>query len=103
MCRWLHWVTVLLLTKNKFDEVCLSKNYLDSSVSPKDRNLEIPRHNLISTDYCSNQKLGSVCIYASFKGVFMKLSFKIRVGDQLSYFVSLYRSPYQIVNPKIYF
>ena len=42
------------------DVTCLSENYLDSSVSSDDDNLEIPGYDLFRTDHPSNTKRGSV-------------------------------------------
>ena len=45
---------------NKFNIICLSKTYLDSSISSNDGNLE---HNLVRGDNPNNTERGGVCIY----------------------------------------
>ena len=48
---------------HKFDIICISKTYLDSSTASDDNNLEIPGYTLVRSDYPSNNKRGGVCIY----------------------------------------
>ena len=48
---------------HKFDIICLSETYLDSSISHNDSNLEIPRYNWVHSYHPSNKKRGGVCIY----------------------------------------
>lgn len=48
---------------DKFDIICLSKTYLDSSIFLDDDNLVIPGNNLICSDHPSSTKRGSVCLY----------------------------------------
>ena len=45
---------------NKFNIICLSKTYLDSSISSNDGNLE---HNLVRAYNPNNTERGGVCIY----------------------------------------
>ena len=47
----------------KFDKVCISETYLDSSITSDDGNLEILRYNLIRSNHPSNSRRGGVCIY----------------------------------------
>ena len=42
---------------HKFDIICLSETYLDSSLAPDDKNL------IISANHSSNNKRGGVCVY----------------------------------------
>ena len=46
---------------HKFDIICLSETYLDSSVD--DESLEISGYYLIRSDYPSSKKRGGICIY----------------------------------------
>ena len=48
---------------HKFDIICLSKTYLDSSTTSDDDNLEISGYNLIRSDQPSNNKRSGVSIY----------------------------------------
>ena len=48
---------------HKFDIICLSETYLDSSTTSDDDNLAISGYNLIRSDHPSNNKRGGVCIY----------------------------------------
>ena len=57
---------VLLKTYNsihKFDIICLSETYLDSSTLHDDSNLGIPGYNLVFSNHPSNKKHGGICIY----------------------------------------
>ena len=46
---------------HKFDVICLSETYLDSSTD--DEILEISGYYLIRSDHSSNKKRGGICIY----------------------------------------
>ena len=48
---------------NEIYIICLSKTYLDSSISSDNDNLELPGYNLVRTDNPTNTKRGDVCIY----------------------------------------
>ena len=48
---------------HKFDIICLSETYLDSTTPNDDDKLQIPRYTLIRSEHPSNTKLGRVCIY----------------------------------------
>ena len=74
ICHWnlnsiaAHNFAKLVLFKafnsiHKFDIICLSEIYLDSSVLCNDSNLEVPGYNLVCSDHLSNKKCGGVCIY----------------------------------------
>ena len=49
----------------KFDFVCQSESYLDSTVSSDDISLSLDGYNLIRAYYPKNIKQGGVCIYYS--------------------------------------
>ena len=52
---------------HKFDIICISERYLDSSTPSDDSCLEISGYTLVRTDHPSNNKRGAVCIcYKSF-------------------------------------
>ena len=51
------------ISVHKFDIICLSETYLDSTVSLYDGNLVISGYNLIRSDHPSNTKRGGVCLY----------------------------------------
>ena len=89
---------------HKFDIICLSETYLDSTVSLYDGNLVISGYNLIRSDHPSNTKRGGVCLYyKSYLPLrvlnisYLKecLNFELRIGDKSCNFIALYRSPSQ--------
>ena len=51
------------ITVHKFDIVCLSETYLDSSTRSDDDNLEIPGYDIARADHPTNTKRGGVCIF----------------------------------------
>ena len=50
-------------TIHKYDILCISETYLDSSVSVDDTTLSLPGYNLVRSDHPSNIKWGCVCLY----------------------------------------
>ena len=50
-------------TNHKYDFICISETYLDSSVSADDKELTMEGYKLICADHPSNVKKGGVCIY----------------------------------------
>ena len=113
-----HWNLNSILTHNyfklfllkahmsvhKFDIICLSETYLDSTVPLDDENLVISGYNLIRSDHPSNTKRGGVCLY--YKNYlplrvlnisYLKecLNFELKIGDKSCNFIALYRSPSQ--------
>ena len=93
MQLWKAYVTV-----QKFDMICLSETYLDSSTVFDNDNLEILDYNLVCSDHPFINKCGGVCIYSSFKSLPYKSfgrMYKLKIGDKLSRFVALYRSTSQ--------
>ena len=50
-------------TFHKYDILCISETYLDSSVSVDDTTLSLPGYNLVRSDHPSNIKRGGVCLY----------------------------------------
>ena len=51
------------ITVHKFDIVCLSETYLDSSTRSDDDNLEIEGYDVARADHPTNTKRGGVCIF----------------------------------------
>ena len=47
----------------KYDFICISETYLDSSVQSDDRDISINGYKLIRADHPSNSKRGGVCIF----------------------------------------
>ena len=89
---------------HKFDIICLSETYLDSSVAPDDDNLEISGYSLVRSDHPSNNKCGGVCVYyknflplrvLDIQYLHECINFELKIGDKLCNFVALYRSPSQ--------
>ena len=87
---------------HKFDIICLSETYLDSSIDHK--SLEISGYYLIHSDHPSNKKRGGICMY--YKNFLpLKLTggrlldecvaFDLIISNKLCSFVALYGSPSQ--------
>ena len=88
----------------KFDVVCLSETYLDSSNLSDDDNFNLPGYNVVRADHPSNTKKGGAWIY--FKNslplkvldiqLFQEcINFEIKIANKACNFISLYRSPGQ--------
>ena len=89
---------------HKFDIICLSETYLDSSTTSDDDNLAISGYNLIRSDHPSNNKRYGVCIYyknflhlrvLSIQYLQEYINFELNIGGKICNFISLYRSPSQ--------
>ena len=89
---------------HKFDIICLSETYLDSTIPNDDDKLQIPGYTFIRSDHPSNTKRGGVCIYyesslllgvISIGYLHECLSFELQIGDKICNFAALYRSPSQ--------
>ena len=48
---------------HKFDAICLSETYLESTVAPDDENVKITGYDLVQSDHAANTKRGGVCLY----------------------------------------
>ena len=90
------------MSVHKFDIICLSETYLDSSID--DVSLEISGYYLIRSDHPSNKKRGGICIYykkflpLKITGVRLLeecIAFDLIIRNKLCSFVVLYRSPSQ--------
>ena len=51
------------ISVHKFDVICLSETYLDSTVPLDDVNLVISGYSLIHSDHPSNTRREGVCLY----------------------------------------
>ena len=88
----------------KFDGVCLSETYIDSSYLSDDDNFHLPGYNLVRDDHPSNAKKRGICIYFKnslpLKVLDVQLlqeciNFEIKIAEKICNFISLYRSPSQ--------
>ena len=91
-------------TIHDFDTICLSKSYLDSTVSSDNDNLYIRDYKLVRTDDPLNIKRGGVCVYfkeslpvSCLPNPYLKecLLFEVSINNKRGYVVSMYRSPSQ--------
>ena len=89
---------------HKFDIICLSETYLDSSVAPDDDNLDISGYSLVRSNHPSKNKRSGVCVYyknflplrvLDIQYLHECINFELKIGDKLCNFVALYRSPSQ--------
>ena len=115
ICHWnlncisAHNYTKLFLLQayiavHKFDIICLSETYLDSSTISNDDNLVISGNNCIRSDHPSNNKYVGVCIYyknflplrvLSIQYLQKCINFELNIGGKICNFISLHRSPSQ--------
>ena len=81
--------------------ICLSKSYLDASVSSDNDNLYITGYKLVRGDHPGNVKRGGVCVYFKeslpvkcFSNSYLKecLILEVSINNERGYAVSLYRS-----------
>ena len=88
----------------KFNVICFSETYLDSSNLSDDDNFNLPGYNVVTIDHPSNAKEDGVCIYFKnslpLKVLDIQLlqeyvNFEIEIADKTCNFISLYRSPSQ--------
>ena len=113
VCHWnlnsicAHNFTKLSLLRayvslHKFDIICLSETYLDSSID--DASLEISGYYLLRSDHSFNKKRGGICIYyknflpLKVTGVRLLeecIAFDLIISNKLCSFAALYRSPSQ--------
>ena len=92
---------------HKFDVICLSDTYLDTTVASDDENLEITGYNLVRSDHPANTKRRRVCLYyktclplrvLDIQYLNEYINFELKIGDKLCTFVALYRSPSQLLD-----
>ena len=91
-------------TSNKFNVICLSESYLDSSVASDNDDLNIIGYNLYTADHPKNVKRGGVCVYIReslpvrcLSNTYLQecLILEISINNKKGYVLSLYRSPSQ--------
>ena len=89
-------------THHKFDMICLSETYLDSSHTDDDTQLNLKDFILIRADNPHNCKRGGVSIYfkehlavchVSALNINEYLVLEIKIQNKKEYVISLYRSP----------
>ena len=89
------------LAVHKFDIVCLSEIYLNSSFTFNDDNLDIPCDIMVRADHPANGKRGGVCMYyknclplkvLDTRFLYEKVAFDLQICDKLCSFISLDRS-----------
>ena len=84
ICHWnlnsisAHYYSKLFHLKayisvHKFDIICLSETYLDSTVPLDDDNMVISGYNLICSDHPSNTRQGGFCLYLPLR--FLNISY----------------------------
>ena len=87
---------------NKYDVICLSESYLDSSIASNNDDFYIK--SLYRADHTNNVKKGDVRAYIReslplrcFRNTYLQecLILEISVNNKKGYFVSMYRSPSQ--------
>ena len=92
---------------HKFDIICLSESYLNSSNSADDETLEISGYNLVHPDHPLNKKRGSVFIHyknylplwiISISYLSECINFETMIGNKICNFITLYRSSSQNQN-----
>ena len=92
------------ISVHKFDIICLSETYLDSTVPLDDDSLVISGYNSIRFDHPSNTKRGGVCLYCKnylplrvLNISYLKefLNFELKIDNKSCNFIALYRSPSQ--------
>ena len=91
-------------SNHKYDFICISETYLDSSVSDDDKELAMEGYNFIRADHPSNVKKGGVGIYykKSIAVQIININFlsecllcEVTVSNKKGYIAVLYRSPSQ--------
>ena len=88
----------------KYDMICLSETFLDSSFIPNDERLSLDGYEIVRSDHPNDVKRGGVCVYVKSSLAanvcnFNKLTecfvIEIVLNNKKGYIVSLYRSPSQ--------
>ena len=88
----------------KFYIICLSKSYLDSTISSDDNGLSLDGYNLIRADHPKNIKQGGVCIYyretlpvktVQINYLHERLVCEVNYKNKKIFIITLYRSPSQ--------
>ena len=105
LIKWLKKSLIEAYNANhKYDFICISETYLDSSVSDDDKELAMEGYNFIRADHPSNVKKGGVGIYykKSIAVQIININFlsecllcEVTVSNKKGYIAVLYRSPSQ--------
>ena len=95
------------LTVHKFDIICLSETYLDSTFLSDDSRLSLNGYSLLREDHPSDIKRGGVCVYyKDYLPLTRKygmstlnecLICELKIGKKKSIITTLYRSPSQTI------
>ena len=95
------------LTTHKFDIVCLSETYLDSTFSNDDSRLNLNGYTLLRDDHPLDVKRGGVCVYYKNHLLLTRISgmstlkeclvCELKIGKKRFFIVALYRSPSQSI------
>ena len=88
----------------KYDFICISETFLDSSFEPNDKDLMLDGYKLIRSDHPSNTKRGVVCIYYKESLVVCLVDItslpeclvcEVTIQNKKGYVAVMYRSPSQ--------
>ena len=89
---------------HKFDVICLSETYLDSTIASDDENFELTGYKLVRSNHPANTNHGGVCLYyktclplrvLDIQYSNECINFQLKISGKLCAFVALYRSPSQ--------
>ena len=91
----------------KYEAICISESYLDSTVSLDDNCLSLNGYNVTHTDHPDNFKRGGVCMYCK-ENLSLRiistsyfdqcLLCEVTCQNQKAYIAVIYRSPSQSCN-----
>ena len=88
-------------TVNKFDIICLSESFRDSSILTENNNLKIIGYEMVRADHPNNVKRGGVCGYVTeslpvrnFSNSYLSecLTLEVTISNKKDYVITLYRS-----------
>ena len=88
----------------RYDIICISESFLDSTISDDDNNLHMDGYNLIRADHPENIKRRGVCLYFKKSLVLRKIELshiaefllcKVNVKGQVGFIMAIYSSPGQ--------
>ena len=87
----------------KYEAICISESYLDSTVSLDDNCLSLNGYNITHTDHPDNFKRGGVCMYLSLRIISTSyfdqcLLCEVTCQNQKAYIAVIYRAPSQSCN-----
>ena len=99
-------------TSHKYDFICISEIYVDSTVAADDKDLAIEGYNLVLADHPSNLKKVGICIYYNESLAIQLINVnylsecflcEITFDNTKGYIAVLYRSPSQTSSTFNYF